>query len=143
MQVKEIMTKDFEMVNSSETLIDAAGKMKSLNVGVLPVREGNKIVGLLTDRDIVIRALAENRDARTTTVKDVMTSEIARCTTEDSVDDASRIMRENKVRRLLVVDNDGTPVGIVSLGDIAAKTESEQLAGQTLEHVSQPATPSR
>ncbi len=143
MQVKEIMTKDFEMINSSETLIDAAGKMKSLNVGVLPVREGNKIVGLLTDRDIVIRALAENRDARTTTVKDVMTSEIARCTTEDSVDDASNIMRENKVRRLLVVDNDGTPVGIVSLGDLAAKTQAEQLAGQTLEDVSQPSTPAR
>jgi len=143
MQVKEIMTKDFEMINSSETLIDAAGKMKSLNVGVLPVREGNKIVGLLTDRDIVIRALAANRDSRTTTVKDVMSSEIARCTTEDSVDDASGIMRENKVRRLLVVDNDGTPVGIISLGDIAAKTESEQLAGQTLEDVSQPCTPSR
>jgi len=143
MQVKEIMTKNFEMVNSTDSLIEAAKMMKSLNVGVLPVMEGNKIVGLLTDRDIVIRALAEDKDANSIAVKDVMSPEIARCTSEDNVEDAANIMKENKVRRLLVLDNDNTPVGIVSLGDIAAKSQSEQLAGQTLEAVSQPCCPSR
>lgn len=143
MQVKEIMTKDFEMINSTDSLVAAAKMMKSFNIGVLPVKEGNKIIGILTDRDIVIRALAEGKDANNVTVKDVMSSEIARCSSEDSVEEATNIMKEKKVRRLMVLEADNTPVGIVSLGDIAAKTESEQMTGQTLEAVSQPCSPSR
>jgi len=117
--------------------------MKSLNIGVLPVKEANKIIGVLTDRDIVIRALAEGKDTESITVKDVMSSEIARCSSGDSVEVAMNIMKEKKVRRLMVLDADNSPVGIISLGDIAAKTESEQLIGQTLEAVSQPCCPSR
>ena len=143
MQVKEIMTTNFEMINSSEQITEAAKKMKTLNVGVLPVKEGNKIIGMITDRDIVIRALAENKDLGNVMIKDVMSTEIARCSSEDSIEDAANIMKEKKLRRLIVLDNENIPVGIVSLGDIAAKAESEQLAGQTLEAVSQPCSPSR
>jgi CBS domain-containing protein len=143
MQVKEIMTKNFEMINSTDSLTEAAKKMKSLNVGVLPVREGNKVIGIITDRDIVVRGVAENKEPAEESAKEIMSAEIARCSSEDSVEEASRIMKENQVRRLLVLDKDNTPVGIVSLGDIAAKTESDQLAGQTLEGVSKPCSPSR
>jgi CBS domain-containing protein len=143
MQVKEIMTKNFEMINSTESLTDAAKKMKSLNVGVLPVREGNKIIGIVTDRDMVVRGLAENKEPKDSSVKDVMSSEVARCSSEGDIEEAARVMEANKVRRLLVLDNENTPVGILSLGDIAAKTESEQLTGHTLEAVSQPCSPCR
>jgi len=143
MQIKNIMTTNFEMINSTESITEAAKKMKSLNVGVLPVKEDNKIVGMITDRDMVVRALAENKEAGSVTVKDVMSPEIARCSSEDNIEDAADIMKEKKLRRLIVLNSENAPVGIVSLGDIAAKADSEQLAGQTLEVVSQPCSPSR
>ena len=143
MQIKNIMTTNFEMINSTESITEAAKKMKSLNVGVLPVKEDNKIVGMITDRDMVVRALAENKEAGSVIVKDVMSPEIARCSSEDNIEDAADIMKEKKLRRLIVLNSENAPVGIVSLGDIAAKADSEQLAGQTLEVVSQPCSPSR
>jgi len=143
MNVKEIMTQGIEMIQPSDTLVQAAKKMEALNVGILPVKEENKIVGVVTDRDIVLRALAKNKQAETTRVKDVMSSRISRCSAADSVEDAARIMKENKVRRLIVLDNENRPIGIVTLGDIAAKAKSEQLAGETLDAVSQPCGPAR
>ena len=143
MKVKEIMTKEFEMIESSESIVHAAKKMKSLNVGVLPIKEGNKIIGVITDRDMVVRALAEDKNVSDVTVKDIMSSEIARCSLEDSIEDAANIMKEKQVRRLIVLNDENIPVGIVSLGDIAAKAESKQLVGQTLEAVSKPCSPTR
>jgi CBS domain-containing protein len=143
MNVKEIMTTNFEMVESTSSLNEAAQKMKSLDVGVLPVQEGTKLIGLLTDRDIVVRGLAEQRDPSSTQVKDVISSELVRCSEDDSVEDAVKLMQESKVRRLIVCDANGTPTGIVSLGDIAAKTKQDELAGAALESISEPATPSR
>lgn len=143
MKTKEIMTTNFEMTDSTSSLNDAAQKMKSLNVGVLPIREGAKLIGLITDRDIVVRGLAENRDPSSTQVKDIISSELVRCSEEDSVEQAAKLMEENKVRRLVVCDQDGTATGIVSLGDIAAKTKQDELAGAALESISEPAEPSR
>ncbi len=143
MQVQEIMTKSFEMINASAKITEAAQKMKSMNIGVLPVTEGNKIIGVITDRDMVVRAIAEDKEVGKVDVKDIMSPEIARCMAEDNVDEAAKIMKEKQVRRLIVLDNKNTPVGIVSLGDIAAKAHSEQLAGQTLDAISQPCHPSR
>jgi CBS domain-containing protein len=141
MKVSEIMTTDFEKIDSTSTLREAAEKMKLLNVGFLPVREGNKLIGLITDRDIVVRGLAEGLDPRSTRAKDIVSSEIVYCYDDDSVEDAARLMEDNQVRRLIVVDHDQTPVGIVSIGDIAVKSGEEQLAGEILERVSEPATP--
>lgn len=143
MQVKEVMTRDFEMIESSASLTAAAMKMKSLDVGVLPVSEGDKIVGMLTDRDIVIRALAEDIKAHDVTVKEIMTPRIVYCSEDENIEDAAAIMRDKKIRRLIVLDYQDIPVGIVSLGDIAAKAHSELLVGQALEDVSQPCHPSR
>lgn len=142
MQVREIMTKDIETIVPSAALIEAARKMKSLNVGVLPVSENGAIVGMLTDRDLVIRGLAEGSDAGSMQVADIMSRDVVHCPSDASVEEAALLMEERQVRRLVVLDN-GFPIGIVTLGDLAAKTGSEQLKGETLEAVSQPCSPVR
>ena len=141
MKVNEIMTTDFEMIDSTASLIEAAEKMKSLNVGFLPVKEGTRLAGLLTDRDIVIRGLAEGLDPGSTPVKDIISSEVVYCDEDDSVEEAARRMEDNQIRRLIIVNHDQTPVGILSIGDIAVKSGQEQLAGEILERVSEPAAP--
>ena len=143
MKVNEIMTTDFEKIDADSSLCDAAQKMKSFNIGFLPVHEGDKLIGLLTDRDIVIRGLAEGLDPRRTSVKDIVSSDIVYCFEDESVEDAARLMEDNQVRRLIVVGHDQKPIGIVSIGDIAVKSGQEQLAGEILERVSEPATPAR
>lgn len=143
MNVKEVMTAQFEMIDSTSSLNEAAKRMQSLNVGVLPIREGTKLIGLVTDRDIVVRGLAQQLDPSSTQVKDIISSRLVCCSGEDNVEEAARLMQENKVRRLIVCDQERTPTGIVSLGDIATKTKQEQLAGAALESISEPATPQR
>lgn len=143
MTVREIMTQNFEMVESSATLTQAAQKMKDLDVGVLPIKEGTKLIGLVTDRDIVVRALAAGRNPESTQVKDIISSEIVYCREDNSVEEVAGIMEDRQIRRLIVCDSEQKPTGIVSLGDIAARTKQEQLAGEALEAVSEPARPSR
>ena len=143
MQVNDIMTSNFEMIESDEPVIEAAKKMSSLNVGILPVKKDSKIVGVITDRDIVIRVIAQEKDISSLHVKDVMSPDISFCTSEDDIEQAAQIMKEKKVRRLLVCNEQNIPVGIVSLGDLAAKSRAGQLAGETLEAVSQPCCPTR
>jgi CBS domain-containing protein len=141
MKIKEIMTSDFETISSGSSLTAAAQKMQSLNVGILPVEEEGRIVGLVTDRDIVVRGLAEGHDPAATEVRDILTADLVCCQQDDTVEEAVRQMEDHKVRRLIVCDRDGLPVGIVSLGDIASKTGQEQLAGEALEMISEPAAP--
>jgi CBS domain-containing protein len=105
----------------------------------LPVHDGDKLIGLITDRDIVVRGLAEDLDPQSAPVKDVVSSDIVYCYEDESVEDAARLMEDNQVRRLIVIDHNQTPVGIVSIGDIAVKSGQEQLAGEILERVSEPA----
>jgi CBS domain-containing protein len=143
MKVSEIMTTEFEKIDADNTLFEAAQKMKSFNIGFLPVQEGDKLIGLLTDRDIVIRGLAEGLDPRRTSVKDIASTDIVYCFEDESVEDAARLMEDNQVRRLIVVDHEQKPIGIVSIGDIAVKSGQEQLAGEILERVSEPAIPAR
>jgi len=143
MRISEIMTPNFEMIDSTSTLIDAARKMKAFNVGFLPVQEGNNLIGVITDRDIVVRALAEGRDLGSTQVKDIISSDVVYCFEDDSVEEAVRLMEENQVRRLIVCRSDRTPVGIVSLGDLAVRSGQEELYGEALEQISEPAAPSR
>lgn len=142
MQVKEIMTSEFEMINSSDSVMDAAKKMQSLNIGFLPVREKNQVVGIITDRDIVVRCLAEGKQPSGTSVSEVMSRETAGCSADSNISEAARIMKDKKIRRLIVLDSENKPAGIISLGDIAAKSHIESLAGETLEAVSQPCAPS-
>jgi CBS domain-containing protein len=143
MKINEIMTTDFTMIDSTTSLIEAAEKMKSLNVGFLPVKEGTRLIGLITDRDLVIRGLAEGLNPGSTQVKDIISSEIVYCYEDDSVEDAARLMEDHQIRRLMVVNHDQTPVGVVSLGDLAVKLGEDRLSGEVLERISEPAVPAR
>ena len=136
MKVKDVMTKLVEFVRPETTVQEAAGKMKDLNVGPIPVCEGERVLGILTDRDIVVRAVAEGRDARTTRVQDVMTRDVVCCTEDDDVKEAARLMKEHQIRRVVVVTADKRLAGIVSLGDIAVDTHDDKMSGDVLEKVS-------
>lgn len=139
MKVSEIMTSGFETIDSADSLVQAAQKMKSFNIGFLPVQEGSRLIGVITDRDIVVRALAEGLDPAFTKARDICSPEVVYCYEDDSIEGAARLMEEHQIRRLIVCDYDGNPVGIVSLGDIAVKTGQEQLSGAALEQISEPA----
>ncbi|MHC4624111.1 MAG: CBS domain-containing protein [Planctomycetota bacterium] len=143
MQVNEIMTRGIEMVNSDAPLTEAARKMRFLEVGALPVCEGDSLVGMITDRDMTLRAIAEGKDPISTHVKEAMTPNICHCREDDDVYEAARMMEEKSIHRLLVLDRENNPVGFVSLADFAVKTRDEHLAWEVLERISEPACPHR
>src|SRR5919198_2858701 len=103
MQLKEIMTRDVEVVRPDATLQEAAGRMKALDVGVIPVCDGEHLMGMLTDRDITVRATAAGRDPRTTHVRDVMTPNVVYCFEDQDVTEAQRLMQERQIRRVLIL----------------------------------------
>ena len=143
MRLKDIMTHDVEVIGPDGTLQEAADRMKELDVGMLPVCDGERLVGMLTDRDITVRATAEGEAPTDVRVRDVMTPEVIYCFEDALVSDAALLMQQKQVRRLLVLNRDKRLVGIVSLGDLAAKTHDKPLAGDVLERVSEPAAPIR
>jgi CBS domain-containing protein len=117
--------------------------MKELDVGPLPVCDHDRIVGMVTDRDITVRAVAEGRDPKSTQVREVMTRDVITCYEDEDVEAAARQMQSRQVRRILVLDHDQRLVGIVSLGDLAAETGDRQRVGAVLQDVSEPALPRR
>jgi CBS domain-containing protein len=139
MLLKEIMTHNVEVVSPGDTLEQAARKMEELNVGPMPVCEGHRVVGLLTDRDITVRAVAAGCDPKSTLVADVMTQDIIACYEDQDVEDAARLMKEKQIRRLLVMSRGNDLVGIVSLGDLATEAEDPGQPGEVLQKVSEPA----
>ena len=138
MQVKDVMTKDVEVVWPDATLEEAAKKMKSLDIGPLPVCDGEKLVGVLTDRDITVRATAEGRDPKQTKVREVMSKELITIVEDQDVEEAAKLMQSKQIRRVPVLSRDKRLVGILSLGDLAQRTQDSKLAGKTLEEVSTP-----
>ena len=141
MRVSEVMTRGAECTHPDATLQEAAAKMKSLDVGPLPVCDNDRLVGMVTDRDITIRATAEGDAPTDVRVRDVMTPEVIYCFEDALVGDAALLMQQKQVRRLLVLNRDKRLVGIVSLGDLAVKTGDKGLSGEALEQVSEPAQP--
>jgi CBS domain-containing protein len=133
MKIKDIMTKDFEVISSKSNLTEVAKKMQSLDCGVMPVFEGNEIVGIITDRDIVVRAIAQVKDPSQTLAEDIMSKDLCLCSEDDSVEQAVDLMEQKKIKRILVSGSDGNPIGIVSLGDIAARSHQLELSGQAME----------
>jgi CBS domain-containing protein len=132
MKVFEVMTRGIETVSSGLTLELAAKKMLSRNVGFLPVLDSEKVIGVVTDRDIVLRAVAAGWRPHMTTVGQVMTTTPLAVYDDQTLNEASLVMEKNFVHRLLVLDRRERLVGIVSLSDIAAKTENEKLSGHVL-----------
>lgn len=143
MQVQEIMTPYVEVIHPDATLKEAAEKMSRLEVGPLPVCDGERLVGMLTDRDITIRATAYGSDPNTTKVRDAMTSEVVYCFADQEVQIAAQMMEMRQIRRVPVLDRDKRLVGIVSLGDVSVETQDQELAAKTLEGVSEPGKPNR
>jgi CBS domain-containing protein len=137
MSVSDVMTREVVVVDAAATVADAAKLMRGLDVGVLPVRAGRRLVGVLTDRDITIRATAGSKHPESTSVADVMTPNVVSCGEEDDVADVARTMQAHKLRRVVVLDDAEAVVGIVSLGDLAVRAD-EPVAGKTLERVSEP-----
>lgn len=137
MQLKEFVNSRVETVQLDDTLQRAAEKMRELDVGSLPVCEGNHLVGMVTDRDVTIRAVAEGRDPGATTVREVMTPDVVCCSEDDEVEEAARIMQDNQVRRILVVNEANELIGITSIGELATATGDRMLAGETLLAVSE------
>ena len=138
MKVNEIITHDPQVIHPETALIEAAQKMKSLDIGMLPVCDGDRLVGVITDRDITVRGVAQGYDPKTARVQEVMTPEVIYCFDDEDVKEAAKKMEEKQVRRLPVLNREKRLVGIVSLGDLAVRTGKEKLAGEVLERVSKP-----
>jgi CBS domain-containing protein len=132
------MTRDVQMIQPHSSLQEAAELMKSLDVGSLLVGDGAHLTGIITDRDIAVRAVAEGQDCWEGKVRDVMSMDVAACRVDDEIDVARRLMQERQIRRLPVLDHDDHLVGIVSLGDLAVHTDDARASGETLQAVSQP-----
>jgi len=122
--IRDVMTADPHTVAADATLTDAAREMKSDDIGAVLVEDGGSVSGILTDRDIVVRAIAEGRDPSSTKVGDVASRDVKTLSPDSSVEDAIKIVREQHVRRIPVVQ-DGRPAGIVSIGDLAVERDSD------------------
>lgn len=143
MKIKEVMTADVEVIPESTSLVEAAQLMKKLNVGALPVVEAGKVIGILTDRDIVIRSTAMGHDPNEVTAKDVMSKNPDYCYFDQDIKEVAKMMGEKKIRRLPVLDRQMQLVGIISLGDLAVDADKDTLSGETLERISKPSKPNR
>src|SRR5262245_25407851 len=138
MRVSDVMSKGVECTRPSASLHEAAQRMKALDVGSLPVCDNDRLVGMITDRDMTVRATAKGLGPDAARVTDAMTPEVHWCYEDDDVSEAARIMEEKQIRRLPVLSRDKRLVGIVSLGDLAVETGDEEMAGHALEAISEP-----
>ncbi len=136
MLICDAMTADVEMVNPKQSIREAARLMEKLDIGAVPVADGDRLVGMITDRDIAVRAVAEGRSADTA-VRDVMTKQVMYCYEDEDVDHVASNMADIKLRRLPVLNRNKRLVGIVSLGDIAL-VDGPAHAGSALCGISEP-----
>ena len=136
MKVCDCMSRDVQIASPTQSIRDAAKMMAEIDAGVLPVGENDRLVGVITDRDIAIRAVAEGK-APTTKVGDVMSHEVLYCFEDEEVEAIAQNMAEMKVRRMPVVNRDKRLVGIISLGDVA-RTEDARTTGRAVSEISEP-----
>ncbi len=136
-QLKDVMSRDVKVLNPEATLKDAARQMRDGGFGLMPIGENDRMIGTLSDRDIVIRAVAEGRDANTK-VRELISEEVVWAYENDSVDKACQLMSDHQIRRLPIVNADKRLVGIVALGDLAVDAGDIQPAGEALSNISKP-----
>lgn len=139
MKINEIMTEEVEVVQPGATVQEAAEKLRAFDVGSLPVCNGENLVGMITDRDIALRLAALGRDPSRTKVEEIMTDEVLWCFEDQTIEEAGRMMKENQIRRLPVISHERKLVGILSLGDLAIKTDALEEVGETLQEISEAA----
>jgi CBS domain-containing protein len=136
MRVSDAMTRDVRIANPNHSIQEAARMMVDLDAGILPVGDGDRLVGMITDRDIAVRAVAEGKGPQTP-VREVMSQEVKYCFEDDDTDAVARNMADIQVRRLPVVNRDKRLVGIIALGDLAV-TEGPRPAGEAVSGISRP-----
>jgi CBS domain-containing protein len=140
--IQDIMTRDVQTISPQETVQRAAQLMDELNVGAIPVTEGDKLVGMITDRDITVRSTAAGQAPGSTKVEEVMSTDVRTCTSGQSVDEVLGQMGDVQIRRIPVLDEQSHQViGIVSLGDVATKHSAD--VDRTLDEISTPSEPDR
>jgi CBS domain-containing protein len=135
--VRDLMTPDPRTVERSTTIVEAAHAMREEDVGPIPIVDGDRLVGILTDRDIVVRVVAEGRDPQSTPVEEIASRELVTVDPDQGIDEAMRLMAEHQVRRLPVCEEDGRLVGILAQADVARHV-GDQPTGEVVEHISQP-----
>ncbi|HBR01206.1 MAG TPA: CBS domain-containing protein [Ruminiclostridium sp.] len=140
MKVKDIMTKDVAYINPDSTVAEAAQLMQKHNVGSIPVCDQSGIVGIVTDRDIIVRNIAHGNNPQSTPVRDVMTGQVTTATPEMDMNDVTKMMADNKIRRIPVVEKNMI-VGMVALGDVATDTRFDFEASEALSEISRPSIP--
>ena len=138
MKVRDIMTRNIERVRPDDTIQEAAYAMRERNIGFLPVCDLDRFVGMVTDRDITVRAVAAGRDPLTTLVRDVMTPDVVYGFDDQDVQDAARLMEQYQIRRLPVLNRHQQLVGMVALGDLAVHPGTQPVTVEVLEQVSEP-----
>lgn len=136
MKIRDLMTRDVELVHPDTLLRDAAKKMRDADTGFLPVGQDDRLVGTLTDRDITVRAVAEGHDPKVARVREALAEGLVYCFEDQDSSEAAELMAENDIRRLPVLDSNKRLVGIVSLGDLATKTGDDDIVGQTVQDIS-------
>lgn len=142
MKAADIMTRDVEVIRPEDSLQQAASIMDKLNVGFLPVHDGKRVVGVITDRDITVRAVSADLSPNKTNVEEVMTEEVHFCLEDDTINDVINHMIDTQIRRLLVFTRDNRLVGVISLGDIATHASEHGIA-EALKGISEPSRPDR
>jgi CBS domain-containing protein len=135
-RVGDVMTANPQCVSERDSLIDAARIMKNQDTGVVPVVDGKKVIGLITDRDIVVRAIADGKDLSNVRVNDVMSRQVRSVKEDTSVDEVLNLMTTAEIRRVPVVNQSDEIVGIVSIGDLA-RTNRDDKVGQAVEKISE------
>jgi CBS domain-containing protein len=139
MKIKNIITPSPRSISPNASVAEAAIEMKALDTGWLPICEDGRLIGTLTDRDIIIRSVAEGHELNVINVRRVMSRGVIYCFEDQDIEDAAHIMEMHQIRRLPVLDRNHHLVGIISLGDLAVRTGEENLAGRILERISEPA----
>ena len=138
MKVKDIMTKEVQVIHPDDSLQTAAEKMRSHDIGFLPVMEADQLVGVITDRDIVLRGVAQGLNSNAMLGRELMTSPVIHCFEDQDVKDAVKLMEESQIRRLVILSrSEKRPVGVVSLGDLALNSKGDTSA-EVLQKVSEP-----
>jgi CBS domain-containing protein len=136
--LKEIMTSTVDVISRETNAAEAALKMKYLNVGAIPVCDGERLCGMVTDRDLVVRVVAKGLDPKQVHVSEATSSEVFFCYEDEDLEKASQVMAQKQIRRLPILSRAKKLVGIVSLGDVAVRGKDAQTSGIVLEQVSRP-----
>lgn len=136
MQAKEVMSSNIRIIPSNTSIQAAAELMRQMDIGTLPVTENGQIVGMLTDRDITIRAVAEGADPGVTPARDVMSRNVISCLEDQDARDVANAMEQNKVRRVVVVNRKNEAIGLISVDDLAMHAETKALADEVVKQFS-------